>query len=253
MPLSALRRLAASSLVIGVVTLAGCGTGLRHKYEYEEEIYLRLDGSATVNVNASVPSLVALHGVDLPLDPKARVDRARVRALFHEPGWEAPRVSLSRRDGRRFVHASIEVPDVRQLPRLPIFSWSTYAFARRGDVFEYRQLVGASAGEPVGAVGWTGSELVVFKMHIPSEIPYHNTPSKRVERGNIVQWEQQLTDRLNGRTLDVQVNMEPESILYATLILFGFTVLAVALTFAVVLWWIVRRGRESEEFPRPAL
>ena len=49
-------------------------------------MYLRLDGSATVNVNASVASLVALRGVDLPVDPKARLDRGRVRALFQTAG-----------------------------------------------------------------------------------------------------------------------------------------------------------------------
>ena len=69
---------------------SACGV-LAQKYEYEEEMYLRLDGSATVNVNASVASLVALRGVDLPVDPKARLDRGRVRALFQTAGAPAPR------------------------------------------------------------------------------------------------------------------------------------------------------------------
>jgi len=51
----------------------------RRLFEYEEEIYLNVDGTATVNVNASVASLVALRGADLPVDPLARVDRDRVR------------------------------------------------------------------------------------------------------------------------------------------------------------------------------
>ena len=40
-------------------------------YEYEEELYLGLDGSATLNVNASVPALVALRGVDLNQSARA--------------------------------------------------------------------------------------------------------------------------------------------------------------------------------------
>ena len=36
----------------------------REPPEYQEEIYLSLDGTATVNVNASVASLVALRGVN---------------------------------------------------------------------------------------------------------------------------------------------------------------------------------------------
>jgi hypothetical protein len=35
--------------------------------------------------------------------------------------------------------------------------------------------------------------------------------------------------------------MEPESILYQTLWLFGASALAVAASFAVVIWWLTRR------------
>jgi hypothetical protein len=234
------------SLATCVLTSAAC-TVFTPKYEYEEEIYLRLDGSATVNVNASVASLVALRGVDLPADPKARLDRDRVRALFTMPGAQPPRLTLSRRDGRRFVHVSLDVPDVRQLQRQRMFAWSTYRFDRESDSFVYRQRVGAPARQSSPGTGWTGNELVVFKMHIPSEIPYHNAPSRQTERGNILRWEQPLAARLKGEPLDVEVRMEPDSILYSTLILFGLTVLAAALTFGIVIWWVVRRGRDSEE------
>jgi hypothetical protein len=234
------------ALLTCVVTSAAC-TLLPQEYEYEEEIYLRLDGSATVNVNASVASLVALRGVDLPTDPKARLDRDRVRALFSVSGAAPPRLTLSRRDGRRFVHVSLDVPDVRQLQRQRMFAWSTYRFERESDSFVYRQRVGAPEHQSTVGTGWTGTEMVVFKMHIPSEIPYHNAPSRQTERGNILRWEQPLTARLKGEPLDVEVRMESESILYSTLLLFGLTIVAAAITFAVVIWWVVRRGRDSEE------
>jgi len=38
------------------VAAAGCGGLLKKQYEYEEELYLSLDGSATLSVNASVPA-----------------------------------------------------------------------------------------------------------------------------------------------------------------------------------------------------
>jgi uncharacterized protein YceK len=233
-------------VVTCVLMASGCGA-LAQRYEYEEEIYLQLDGSATVNVNASVASLVALRGVDLPVDPKARLDRGRVRALFQTAGAPAPRLTLSRRQGRRFVHVSVDVPDVRQLQRYPMFAWSRYQFDRDNESVVYRQHVGESAGKSVAASGWTGRELVVFKMHIPSEIPYHNAPSRKTERGNILRWEQPLAARLKGEPLDLEVRMEPESILYTTLLLFGFTIVAAAIVFGLVIWWIVRRGRESEQ------
>jgi hypothetical protein len=245
MPVRRFRSALLVSLVTCVVASTACGA-LPQKYEYEEEIYLRLDGSATVNVNASVASLVALRGVDLPVDPKARLDRDRVRALFTMPGAEPPRLTLSRRDGRRFVHVSLDVPDVRQLQRQPMFAWSTYRFDRESDAFVYRQQVGAPADHSSAGTGWTGREMVVFKMHIPSEIPYHNAPSRKTERGNILRWEQPLAARLKGEPLDVEVRMEPESILYSTLLLFGLTVVAAAMTFGIAIWWVVRRGRDDD-------
>jgi hypothetical protein len=224
---------------------SACGA-LKQEYEYEEELYLRLDGSATVNVNASVAALAALHGAELRVDPQARVDREQVRAFFAGPGAEVSRVSLSRRNGRRFVHVGIEVGDLRQLTQLKPFAWSSYRFAREGDVFEYRQVVGKAAAREVGDVGWTGAELVAFRMHIPSEIPFHNAPSREVSRGHILEWEQPLTARLAGEPIEITVQMAPESILYTTLMLFGSTIVAAALTFAVVIWLVVRKGRRQE-------
>ena len=240
-----MRRLRAI-LIFCLLVGPACGGALKREYEYEEELYLALDGSATLNVNASIAALVALRGAELRGEPDARVDRERVRAFFEGPGVEVSRVSLSRRDGRRFAHIGIEVDDLRQLPRLTAFSWSTYRFDRQGDVFEYRQVLGKSAAKDVGAVGWTGQELVAFRMHIPSEIPFHNAPSRTVQRGNIVEWQQPLTDRLKGEPLEIRVQMEPESILYSTLILFGMTIVAAAITFAVVIWLVVRKGRRAD-------
>ena len=232
-------------LLVGA-TLAGCARSgaFRPDYEYEEELYLALDGSATLNVNASVPALVALRGADLDPDPRARVDRDRVRALFDAPGNDV-RVSLSRRDGRRFVHVSVDVDDIAQASRIAPFAWSTYRFNRDGDVFAFHQVIGRAAGKPVGDVGWTGEELVLFKMHLPSEIVFHNSQAG-VLRGNILEWEQPLAARLRGEPLDLQVHVETESILFSTLLLFATAVVAAALTFAVVVWWIARRGRHDE-------
>ena len=132
---------------------------------------------------------------------------------------------------------------MRRLPAVTAFNWSSYRFERQGDVMEFRQTVGAAAGTPVNA-GWTGQELVAFRLHLPSEIPYHNSPLP-TQRGNILEWDQLLTDRLKGVPLDLQVQLEPESILYTTLLLFASTVVAAALTMAAIVWWIARRGREG--------
>jgi hypothetical protein len=180
------------------------------------------------------------------VDPTSRIERARVRALFEGPGATVSRVSLSRRDTRRFVHVSVDVDDVRALQRLPSFAWSSYRFERQGEAVEYRQMVGApaaGAGESPAKAGWNGQEIVVFRIHVPSKIEFHNAPSRTVERGNILEWEQPLSERLAGTPLDLQVQMQAQSILSRTLLLFGSTIVAAALTFAVVIWWVARRGR----------
>jgi hypothetical protein len=235
-----------ASLIVAALLLSACGGRLLKKqYEYEEELYLGLDGTATLNVNASVPALVALRGVDLNPSPRARFDRDALRAFYDRPGVTVTALSSSRRYGRRFVHVSMDVSDVRSLQGVAPFAWSTYRFAREGDIYEFKQTVGAAAARTVSDVGWDGSELVAFRMHLPSKIAYHNAPSHRTERGNILEWEQTLADRMRSEPIDIDVQMESQSILARTLLLFGSTIVAAFATLAGIIWWVARRGRNS--------
>ncbi len=234
-------------VLVALCGAAGCsGRDVFRQYEYEEELYLALDGSVVANVNASVASLVALRGFDLDPDPRARIDRDRVRALFERAGARAT-VTLGRRDLRRFVHVSVRADSIETLSQIAPFAWSSYRFERSGEVFRFRQVVGAPSPSRHDAVSWTGAEVVAFRLHVPSEIIFHNAPSGRVERGNILEWEQSLADRLEGEPVNIQVDLEPESILQTTLILFGATVVAALSTLLFAVWWIARRGRTNEK------
>ena len=244
--LPSLRDALAPLAAVCSMLVCGCDGGLLGRvYEYEEQLRLDVDGSARMDLISSVAALVALRGFDLDPNPAAEVDRSKLRSMFEGPGAEVTSLRLSRRDGRPFVHVRIEVADIRELSRLAPFSWSTYQFNRRGAMFEYKQVVGRGATRTVGDVGWTGNELVAFRMHIPSVIAFHNAGSKKAERGNILEWEQSLVDRLKGVPLEVEVNMEPDSILYTTLLLFGSTIVLAAFAFGVVIWQVSRRGRED--------
>lgn len=228
-----------------VAACGGSGGLLGKEYEYEEQLRLDVDGSARMDLSSSVAALVALRGLDLDPDPAVEVDRAKVRQLFEGPGVEVSSVRVSRRDGRRFVHVRLEVADIRQLSRLAPFSWSSYQFDRRGELLEYKQVVRAAAGKSVENVDWDGNELVAFRMHIPSVIVFHSAPSREVGRGNILEWEQPLAERLKGEPVDIAVNMEPDSILYSTLLLFGTTIILAAATFGLVIWRVARHGRDE--------
>src|SRR5947207_11910559 len=140
-------------LVIAHAACSGAG-GLFRQYEYEEDVYLSLDGSATVYVNCSIPALDALRGAGFDVSPAGRVDRAAVRDFYSTPNTHVARISSTRRSNRRFVHVRIDVDDIRRLDRSAAFAWSTYRFERDGNEYVYRQQLGAAAGHDVGRVGW---------------------------------------------------------------------------------------------------
>ena len=244
------RLLCASCVLVALVAAAGCRNVLTREYEYEEDVYLALDGSATVYVNASVPALVALRGAPLPLDPKARLDRNDVRAFYQGPMATVGSVSTSRREGRRYVHVRLDVADVRRLGDAAPFAWSRYGFAEKDGVYVYTQRLEQAADAEVGEVGWDGDELVAVRLHLPSRVPFHNAPSGVIERGNILAWEQPLQARRAGEPLLIEAHMETASILARTLSLFALMIVLAAAAFAIFIWWVVRRGRDDDPTAR---
>jgi hypothetical protein len=227
-------------LCVLFASMAACSvTGLFRQYEYEEDVYLSLDGSATVYVNSSLAAVNALRGSSF--DPRARVDTDAVRAYYSSPVTRAGRVKEWRRSNRRFMQVRLDTDDIRRLSEASPFAWSKYQFKRDGNLYLYLQTVGGAAAKDPGNVGWTGRELVAFRLHLPSKIRYHNTLGVE-SRGNILVWEQPLADRLRGAPLTLDARMDQQSILYRTLWLFGATFLAVAVAFAVLIWWVMRRG-----------
>lgn len=247
-------------VVIALSASAACrGDGLLlflKQYEYEEELYLSLDGSATLYVNASVPALNLLRGSTFDERPNARLDRAAIREYFTSPVTRVTRVSATRRNNRRYVHVRIDASDIRALASAPPFAWSAYTFKQDGDLYVYQQAVGAPgtvATESPWHAGWEGSEIVAFRLRLPSRVVYHNTDS--VQRGNILAWEQLLSERLRGAPLALDARMETASILYSTLLLFASSAGAVALLFVVVIWRVKRSATRASSArsstPRP--
>src|SRR5579864_5900983 len=105
-------RIGAAIVLLAAAVAGGRLGGLFRQYEYEEEMYLALDGSATVYVNSSIPALNALRGTSFDARPNARVDTAAVRAYFNTPLTHVVRVTTSRRNNRSFVHVRLDVDNV---------------------------------------------------------------------------------------------------------------------------------------------
>lgn len=235
-------RSAVALLAVMVLSACGGGGGLFKTYEYEEEMYLSLDGTATLYVNSSVPALNALRGASFDTDPAKQPDREAVRAFFETPQARVTRITFSRRSNRRYVHVRLDIPSIEALGSAPPFAWSAYSLERDGELFYYRQSVGASAGKPVADVGWDGDEIVAFRQHLPSKIAYHNAGAGNPGRGNILTWEQSLGERMRGTPLMFDARMETQSILYRTIALFGITFVIVSVLFLAIIWRVVRRG-----------
>jgi hypothetical protein len=245
--------------LLAAVVSAACGGQLFGKqYEYEEDLYVALDGSATLIVNTSLAALETLRGLDFQSE-SGRVDRAAIRAAFNTPVTEVTRVSRPwRRAGRQFVQIRMNVSDVRQLGTAPPFAWSRYELTQSNGEHLFKQRVGASALRPgtMKNVGWTGQELVAFRLHLPSEIVYHNSRdletnvTSDTERGNILRWEQHLADRLDGVPIEIEVRMESQSILYRTLWLFAGAFLAAVALIVLLVWLTMRKGaKQAAESP----
>jgi hypothetical protein len=243
---------------LGVVFIgaSACSSGgFFRQYEYDEDLYLSLDGSATLYVHSSLAALNALRGTSFDASPTGRIDRDEVRRYFETAVTHVTQnPGTSRRNGRRFVHVRMDVPDVRRLHEAPPFAWSTYQFGRKGSLYSYTQTVAGAVGTAPPLANWSGRERVAFRLHLPSKIPYNNTQTS-VKRGNILVWEQSLKDRLRGVPLTLEARMETQSILYRTLWLFAATFAAVVVAFALVIWWILRRApqeRTSQAGSSPA-
>ncbi len=237
-----------------LLTFAACsGRGFGRQYEYDQQLYLKADGSASVVINASIQALMELHGLQLDPAPRARIDRNAIRELVSEPGLDITRVSRPwRRAGRQFIQIRADVDDVKKLGATKLFGGAQYALTDGQDgTRTYRQRLGAPVRSGLTATGWDGSELVAYKLHLPSRITFHNVrlldtnEVGKAERGNILTWEQRLSDRLQGKPLEMHVTMEQGSILYRTLLLFGLSFGAALLLLAFVIWRIVRRGRQK--------
>ena len=238
-------RQALALAALALIALTSCARPFGRQYEYEEEVYLDLDGSATLVVNTSLAALAALHGLDVPLDPSAAVDRDAIRHLYASPVTEVTRVSRPwRRDGRRFVQIRVSVSDVRKLPTVKPFAWATYEMTTYGDGLRFVQQLSAAKGRDVGDVGWDGNEVVAVRLHLPSRVTDHNAPSKQIDRGNILTWEQPLKARLAGEPLTVDVQFGAQRILVLTVTIFLAAMAAAVLTLTGLIWWVVRKGRQ---------
>jgi hypothetical protein len=266
-----MRAAAVAIVLAALATACNGGSGLlgplSTEYEYEEDLKIALDGSATLVVNASIPALVALRGLPLSTELSARGDQLKnqIRDLYASEFTRVGRIGTWTRHGRRYVGIHLTVSDIRVLPKVAPLSWARVELREAGEQVVFRETLSkpaGHAGDALAKAGLTGNEIVAFRLHLPARIRYHNShyldrpDSRPASRGNILTWEQRLGQRLEGqpiayaedRTPDVmEVRMDRQSILYRTLWLFGLAFLAALLVIGGLIWMTMRRGPEDPE------
>ncbi len=255
-----LRRAVLSSVaVLASAAIGACSNPLGRQYQYEEQVYLEVSGAATAIIDTSIPALVALRGAKLDPSPTARIDQEDIRKVFEASGCSVVRVGQPwRRDGRRFVQVRIETENVATLSQCGMLGWSQYSFGPAEGGLHFEQTVGEPAPGNPGQVNWDGSEVVAFRLHVPSRVLFHNvrrlednSPGS-AERGNILTWEQTLADRRAGKPVHLDVLMDRETILYRTIWLFGGAFAGAVVVLSSIIWLTIRRGkRQARLGPSP--
>ncbi len=227
-----------------------CSGGFFQEYEYEEELYLEVDGSATLYVNSSLAALNTLRGTTFEIAPDGSLPASDLDEYFTSSATRVTRITDSERNGRLYAHLRIDVDDIRRLDETTPFEWSTYKFEPDGELLRFEQTVGAIR-RGAASTEWEGNETVAFRVHAPSRIRFHNAGEGNLRRGNILVWEQPLSARLEGAPIEMDIRMEQASILNQTLWLFGLSLLAVAAGFAVLLTWLMRQPRSETARHQP--
>jgi hypothetical protein len=235
-----LSRLAA--LLLAAAALRACT-----HYEYEHEIWLRVDGSGEVNVTGRPALWTAFKG--LPLDEKGDPEAMRhaVRELFERSGLSVSRVRLVTRRGQRYIFVAATFRDVNRISYSPAFPDLRVGLRREGG----RLQLDGSWQRPIEALsgaGFTPADdegLMAVRFHLPSKVYGHRNAVFGVERGNILGWRQETKQALDGGRLEFGAEMDPRSILFSTVMLFAGAVVLAAVLLAFGLWALVRRGRRD--------
>lgn len=230
-------RLAVALLL--ATALHGCLT-----YEYEHEIWLRVDGSGSINVTGRPELWSAFKGLAVDDSTDADTLKQQARELFERSGLKVRRVTVVSRRGHRYLFVSADFDDVNRLSYSPAFPDLRIGLRREGGRLE----VDGSWQRPLEAqdpARVPREGLLAVRFHLPSKIYSHRRAADGVERGNIVGWRQEVSTGLAGGRLELGAEMDERSILFSTVMLFvGAVVLAVVLL-ALGLWAVVRRGRRE--------
>ncbi len=223
----------AAPVLVFLLAACGCTT-----YEYEEEVFLEVDGSGEIRVSGSAAAIEALH----ELGEAGAASPTNLAALFDGEGVEIVSALETERERRKFVHVEARFRDWEKLCRTPAFRGRACRLASR----EGSLALALSLPSPRQAAPEDLDPLAILALryHFPSTIQYHNSPSG-IERGNILAWKRTFREHFAGRPLDVEVRFDRRTILQTTVSVVGLSLALVLGAIATALVLMVRKGRRQ--------
>ena len=225
--------------VLLATALRGCIT-----YEYEHEIWLRVDGSGSMSVTGRPGLWKAFKGLAVDDQTDAEVLRKEARDLFERSGLSVRRITVTRRRGQRYLFVAADFKDVNRISYTPAFPDLRVGLRREGG----RLMLDGSWQRPLEAPelpAVSRDGLMAVRFHLPSKVYAHRRAAEGVERGNIVGWRQETARALDGGRLEFGADMDERSILFSTVMLFVAAVVLAVVLLALGLWVVVRRGRRD--------
>lgn len=212
-------------------------------YEYEEEVFLEVDGAGRFRLSGSTALFPAFH------DLSGAMTLDEVRAHFEAPGVELTSVRETRRGGRTFVHVQGRFDDWNDLCGHPAFRHRECRLLGSDESLELRLVVPpARTGRSTGRA--PADARIAFRFHFPSSVSYHNSPTG-LERGNILRWEREARE-LGREPFRIEAHFGRRSVLATTLTILVAALAIVVLSVALTLVFLVRKGRRQLEADRSA-
>lgn len=229
-----IRRTVALSLLV----LASCAS-----YEYEEEIFLEVDGSGRFRVSGSAEALESIHGLE-------KADAAVMERYFEDPSVALASVRENEKNGRRFVHVQGRFSHWSDVCRHPAFAERGCGLIETQDGLKLRFSLPPLSRPPPDSSD--EEAILAVRFHIPSTVTYHNA-ARGIERGNILRWERPLWSHSGEEPLEITVEFDRRSVLSATVRILVLALSTVVVAILVAVGAMVRKGRRelAQEVRRP--
>ena len=213
-----------------LLLLTGCTD-----YAYEEEYFLRVNGSGELRISGSEVVFPILH-------PQLKeINRDTLREHFNTSSLKLLSIQDSTQRDERYYHLRGHFNSWKSLCEHGAFAARVCSLAKVKDALTLQVIIWAVVAPMSEDIS---NRRLSFRFHIPSALLQHNT-TKGVQHGNILNWEQTLEEHQTNSPLSIEVKFDDQSVFGMALQMLGIAIVLVLITIGVSLVIIYRKGRKQ--------